>query len=356
MNKTININLGGFIFHIDELAYDKLKKYLEAIKNSLGSSNDETDEILKDIEARICELLNEKLSDNKQVVSDDDINEIIQIMGQPEDYTDGETAEKEENQKEDETESETYKISKKLFRDGEDRYIGGVASGTAHYLGIDITLARILWIFIAIFTGLGLFIYFMLWILTPEAKTSIEKLQMKGEPVNIGNIEKKIREEFENVSEKVKKGASDIENKFKNKTQYRLKNIVDTLVDLLVNMLKLAGKILGGLITTISFIAAFSLIAGLVGWISMSILGLHSYRIPHFETIIPFEIIGVCAIIFALIPFLLLLSLGLKTISIKNKTFSKQTQLILFALWVIVFIVLIFSGLEIGNIHINKTY
>ena len=88
MNKTININLGGYFFHIDETAYKKLKKYLDAIAKSLSDDPEGKNEIIADIEARICELLSEKITETRQVVNELDIHHIIKIMGEPEDYSD----------------------------------------------------------------------------------------------------------------------------------------------------------------------------------------------------------------------------------------------------------------------------
>ena len=90
MNKTININLGGFFFHIDEIAFQKLKRYLDAISRSLSDDPQGKEEIIADIEARISELLSERITDVRQVVNEGDIDEIIVIMGQPEDYTEAE--------------------------------------------------------------------------------------------------------------------------------------------------------------------------------------------------------------------------------------------------------------------------
>ena len=88
MNKTININLGGYFLHIDESAYQKLRTYLDAIARSLSEDPQGKNEIIADIEARISELLSEKIADSRQVVNEQDISDIIKIMGEPEDYTD----------------------------------------------------------------------------------------------------------------------------------------------------------------------------------------------------------------------------------------------------------------------------
>ena len=86
MNKTININLGGVFFHIDEVAYQKLKGYLDAIRRSLSDDPQGRDEIITDIETRIGELLSDKVKDVRQVVNESDIDEVIEVMGKPEDY------------------------------------------------------------------------------------------------------------------------------------------------------------------------------------------------------------------------------------------------------------------------------
>ncbi|UCE93986.1 MAG: transcriptional regulator, partial [Flavobacteriaceae bacterium] len=85
MNKTININLGGVFFHIDEIAYQKLKSYLDAIRRSLSDDPKGRDEIITDIESRIGELLSAKVKDVRQVVNQQDIEEVIDVMGKPED-------------------------------------------------------------------------------------------------------------------------------------------------------------------------------------------------------------------------------------------------------------------------------
>ena len=133
MNKTININLGGYFFHIDETAYQKLRRYLDAISKSLSDDPQGKNEIIADIEARISELLSEKITDARQVVNEQDISNIIKIMGEPEDYT-----ESEEGYAETKATFERRNTSKKLFRDREERFLSGVASGIAHYFDLDV--------------------------------------------------------------------------------------------------------------------------------------------------------------------------------------------------------------------------
>ena len=125
MNKTVNINLGGMFFHIDEDAYQKLTRYFEAIKRSLNNSSGQ-DEIIKDIEMRVSELLNEKQKTDKHVVGLKDVDEVIAVMGQPEDYRidDEEAGNSGPN-----FSNSSSSTTKKLYRDTENGMIGGVLAG-----------------------------------------------------------------------------------------------------------------------------------------------------------------------------------------------------------------------------------
>ncbi|MEL6304508.1 MAG: PspC domain-containing protein, partial [Bacteroidota bacterium] len=199
MNKTVNINLANSLFHIDDDAYNKLKRYLESVKRSFSGTAG-SDEIIADIEARIAELFLEKMENERQVITHKEVDEVIQVMGQPEDYMvdedifeDQPTAKKVNDKK-----------VKKLYRDMDQKYIGGVCSGLEYYLGIDALWIRLIFILLAVFTGFGLIAYILLWILVPEANTTSQKLDMTGEPINISNIERKVKEGFDDVAEKVK--------------------------------------------------------------------------------------------------------------------------------------------------------
>jgi len=201
MNKTVNINLAGIFFHIDEDAYLKLQRYLEAIKRSFTDSQGRS-EIISDIEARIAELFSERIQNEKQVVGIKLVDEVITIMGQPEDYlVDDEIFDDEPQPKQ----RQSSRSSKKLYRDTDNSYIGGVAAGLSHYLGIESIWVRLIWLLFAIGSGgTFIFIYLIFWALVPEAKTTAEKLTMSGDAVNISNIEKKIKDGIDTVSENLK--------------------------------------------------------------------------------------------------------------------------------------------------------
>jgi phage shock protein PspC (stress-responsive transcriptional regulator) len=205
MKKTININLGGQPFIIDEQAYDILHRYFEALKQKFTNENEQK-EILSDIEARVGEVFAERLGKTRAVVNEEDVVYIISLMGKPEDVA-GETESNATNQNT--ASSPTFtpgtsgRADKKFFRDPDNKKVGGVISGLCHYFGWgDPTWIRVATIGIMVlsfFGGLHLgfpiaVIYLILLIVVPEASSSAEKLQMRGQPVTIQNIEKEVRD------------------------------------------------------------------------------------------------------------------------------------------------------------------
>jgi phage shock protein PspC (stress-responsive transcriptional regulator) len=363
MNKTININLGGFFFHIDEIAYQKLKRYLESISRSLSDDPQGKNEIIADIEARISELLSEKIADARQVVNESDIEDIIKIMGQPEDYAEAEEGYNDSNY--------SYKRNttsgKKLFRDGDDKFLGGVCSGIGHYFSIDVIWIRIGFI-VSIASGVSPLIYILLWILLPEANTTAEKLQMEGEPVNIDNIEKKIREEFHNVSEnvsefanqasdKIKEGASKINKSFSAKTKKNngFSDFIDTIGKIILAIFKVLGKFIGILIIFISAAVILSLIiggfsVGSLEWLNVD-GGFLNYPTFFYDATLPIWLLTLCAFLLIGIPFLILFILGLRILSSNVQKMNKPTRLTLSGIWIISLLVIIFTALDFGSSH-----
>ena len=196
MNKTTSINLGGYFFHIDEDAFRKLSNYFEAVRKSL--SPDGREEIINDIESRISELFTEKLGTSKQVIGIKEVDDIITIMGQPEDYK----IEYETPKNDFHSNFAKTSTTKKLYRDKENSFLGGVLSGLGHYFRVDPLWLRIIMVILFFGFGTGLVLYIILWVLIPEAVTTSQKLEMKGEPINISNIEKKVKEGFNEISDK----------------------------------------------------------------------------------------------------------------------------------------------------------
>uniref|UniRef100_UPI004048AF32 PspC domain-containing protein n=1 Tax=Polaribacter sp. TaxID=1920175 RepID=UPI004048AF32 len=363
MNKTININLGGFFFHIDETAFQKLKRYLDAIARSLSDDPQGKNEIISDIEARISELLSEKITDARQVVNEGDIDEVIKIMGQPEDYAEAEEGYANEGYSYQQRKSS----SKKLFRDGDDKFLGGVASGIAHYFDVDTVWIRLAFILFA-FSGFSIVTYIILWIVIPQAETTAEKLQMQGEDVTIDNIEKKIREEFSNVSEKIRNSADEVTGKLKDgaknindnfkkggkKASSGLQDFLDTLGAILLTLFKVFGKFIGVILMIASAVTLISLIIGAfsVGSIDY-IFGLDNDFAPisslFFESTLPSWLLTVCVFLLIGIPVLSLFILGLRIVSSNVKQFSKVTSLTFLAIWILAFLAILFTGIEFSS-------
>ena len=206
MNKTISISLAGFSFIIEEQAYEKLNAYLQALRNSL--EKDEADEVMYDIEIRIAEIFRENL-DKREVVNSDDVAKVISQLGTPE-AIEGQNEENAEN-----AEQETFqeKTRKELFRDMKRGKIAGVCAGLAQYFGMDISLMRIIWILVFIFTVgfVSVVAYVILWIVLPEAETASDFLKMQGKPINFDSLKEagqRVSSFYnENKSEIAKTGA-----------------------------------------------------------------------------------------------------------------------------------------------------
>ncbi|MBK9191108.1 MAG: PspC domain-containing protein [Crocinitomicaceae bacterium] len=202
MNKTISINIGGIVFNIEENAYLNLYNYLQSIKNNFTEIS-EQEEIMNDVEARIAEIFQAKLHDAKQVITDKDVDAMIEIMGRPEDYVSDEFKETSGNTKSESTSSENTTAQKRLFRDTENALLGGVCSGLSHYFNIDVTIVRIIFILLAVLGGSGILIYLVLLFVAPEAVSTSDRMQMKGQHVNLETI----KEHFQNLKNEIKEGA-----------------------------------------------------------------------------------------------------------------------------------------------------
>jgi phage shock protein PspC (stress-responsive transcriptional regulator) len=347
MNKTININLANMLFHIDENAYQKLQRYLEAIKRSFSGTKG-SDEIIADIEARIAELFYEKMENERQVITMKEVDEVIAIMGQPEDYhideeifEDGPAAGPQPRRSR----------VKKLYRDMDRKYIGGVCAGLEYYLGLDALWIRLIFLLLAVFAGgFGLIAYVILWILVPEAATTAQKLDMTGEPVNISNIERKVKEGFDEVADKVRSVDYD---RVGDQVKQTGKSFFDTLGDIILFLFKIFGKFIGILLIIIGastliglFIALFSV--GIIDAIhipGLDLIGMINY------TDTPVWIVSLLTFFAVGIPFFFLLYLGLKILVTNLKSIGNIAKFSLLGLWLISIITLAVLGIKQASAH-----
>lgn len=260
MKKTLTINLGGSVFHIDEDAYQLLDKYLNNLRIHFRKEEG-SEEILNDFEMRISELFNERIRLGYQVISIEEVENVIQRMGKPEELFDEDTKE----EKETTTEQATQKnYRKRLMRDPDNKIIGGVAGGFAAYMGWDATAIRIL-LFLLIFFTHGFIVpfYLLCWIVMPLARTATEKLEMRGESVTIENIGKTVTDGFEKVSN------STSEYLHSDKPRNAFHKIADAFVQVVGFILKfiaiLAGIILFPVLGLILFVLLVVMMALLIG-------------------------------------------------------------------------------------------
>lgn len=260
MKKTFTANLNGTVFHIEEDAFDQLQRYLASIRARLGSSGD-ANEIMADIEARIAELLTERLH-GRQAVALADVDHIKQVMGQPEDYAGDEEAAGPTMAG---ASSGGYRPHKRFYRDPDDKKVAGVLSGLGHYLGMDPIWLRILFV-VLVLAGWGFpaVLYFVMWALVPEANTAAEKLEMKGEPVTVDNIKRMFEEgaeRFKTGAEQMAQEAREMGRRYKQqgyRAAYDRNSTAHRLLDAL-------GKVLGVFLLFISVIIGLSLVAALGG-------------------------------------------------------------------------------------------
>jgi len=341
MNKTVNINLGGMFFHIDEDAYQKMTRYFDAIKRSLSNSTGQ-DEIIKDIEMRIAEIITEKHTSDKQVINVKEVDEIIAIMGQPEDYRiedDGEPKQQTSN-------FDFVRKSRKLYRDTERGMVGGVCTGLGHYFGIDTVWIRIFFVlFVCISFGTGVIAYIVLWAVTPAAITTAEKLEMTGEPVNISNIERKVREEFENVSDKFKNANYD---KMGNQVKTGFERVVGNVGSVFSGIFKAFAKVLGALI---SIFAAMTLVGLVIGFVTLGSTSIVDMPVQNYidalnYTNLPMWIIGLLGFFAIGIPFFFLFLLGLKLLVDNIRSIGNIAKYTLLAVWLVSVGVLITLGVK----------
>lgn len=236
MNQTLTVNISGMVFHIEVDAYDTLKDYLNKIK-SIFSNSEEREEIMQDIESRIAELFSGMMNDKNQVITAADVESVIATMGKPEQYIN----EDEEETTSSSTSQNNVKSDKKLFRNADDRLLGGVCSGLGAYIGFDTVWIRLFFV-AALFLGFGFLTYIILWIVMPEAKTASDKLKMKGEPINVNNIGRKFEEEANKVTEKLKNVDT---NKFSQKAGEVVENTAGAIGTILTTIFSILGKVIG---------------------------------------------------------------------------------------------------------------
>lgn len=345
MKKSIKINLAGLVFNIDEDAYQKLKDYLNAITEQFKEL-EEGEEIIEDIESRIAEIFQGKVDDNKEVISIEDVEQMIKIMGEPEEYLNGDDFTEEPSKKR----SYRPKSAKRFYRDPNDAILGGVCGGLGAYFGIDPLWFRLLFIFLSLGYLSGVLIYLILWAVVPRATTHTQKLEMRGENITIKNIEKSVKAEYENVKDNLK-------NVKKSKGYSRTRNAIHDLADLVGGVLLAILKIILIIIGVSFILAGFAILISFIGvfffkhtFFIPTLFDMEFFYFPDFLQLFVdpgnVPLIMVALVFTICIPLLALIYGGIKLI-FRFKANDKIVGLTAFVLWFLSAIMLLaFTVLE----------
>lgn len=185
MKKTLNVAIGGCSFTIDDDAYKALEEYLDSFKAGLDNSSS-SNEVMDELEMRIADLLKEKIG-KREVIDKNMVNAVLNQIG-PISTKTVRSEESTSQQNEQQYRPGNQETVRKFYRDAEGKKIAGVCSGLALYLNIDVTLVRIIFLVAFLCGSAGFWIYIVLWIVAPEARTAAEKCELRGIPATAENI------------------------------------------------------------------------------------------------------------------------------------------------------------------------
>lgn len=198
MNKIEYLNLGGLPIAADADAAEMLEHYLMDLDLYFGKS-EYAEEIISDIELRMAELIEEKMG-NRKIANMDDVKYAINVMGTADQFDDT-VDDHDFDEKIYTSGPKQGNYSKKLYRDPQEKVIAGVCAGVSAYFGIhDPIWTRLAIVVFTLTGGAGIILYLILWAIMPEARTSIDRLRMKGEPVDLRNIERIVEDGFDHIS------------------------------------------------------------------------------------------------------------------------------------------------------------
>ncbi len=244
MEKTISINLGGTLFYAEEDAYQRLQTYLREVKHYFDAKGDDSGEILRDIEASLAEQFNNAGAGALQrAVTFKEVERALKNMGTVADFF-----AEEKNSADPNSNSGERDLPKRFYRDGDNVVVGGVCSGLGYYFGIDPVWVRLLFAASIFFWGFGVWIYIILWLVAPTAKTTAQKLSMQGEAVNLSSLSNKIKDNLS--SPQLREAGSG--------AVLALSNFLKKFFDLIGRIIKGVGPLLRVLISL--FLIFFSFI------------------------------------------------------------------------------------------------
>lgn len=348
MKKTINITLNGLVFSLEEDGYEKLKNYLDSIKNYYDSP-DEEKEIMADIESSIAEKFSEKLKSKNQAITIADVEDAIKIMGTINEIAESSTIQDTAEEIKDKT-----KLKRRLYRDSDDVIIAGVASGIAAYFGIDPVFFRVGFVLLSFANGLGILAYLILWVAIPKAETNAQKLEMRGKPVNLAELQKTIKEKSKVISEGGREAVSRLKSE---DAFYRIMNFPIKIINLIFIFLKKAvGFFLPIVRILAGALAVIGSIVGILGFGLVSALMIFNINSPYIVSdyplaelaSLPMYYIGVISL-FAVcaLPMIFLSALGVTIIRKKN-SFNLVGSSILIGVWMVAVVTSVVAAADLA--------
>ncbi|MDR1156239.1 MAG: PspC domain-containing protein [Bacteroidales bacterium] len=327
MKRVETININGIVFSIDDDAFGKLGSYLDALGEYFEQEQGGR-EIITDIEARISELFAERNGGTGQVITLADVTKVIQTLGTPEDIVGADADFEAGTATPPQPAQQPGKsIRRRLYRDPDQRYIGGVCSGIAAWLGISPLALRLVFLAVAFFYGLSIAFYALLWIIIPKAKTTAQKLEMSGEPVTISNIEKIIKENLSDPS-----------------LSQSFRNFLNEAGEFLGKVFDVSGRILGVLLGLFMLCWGICIAIGLIVLIFIQDLAFNSMvdwdflsfteLFRHIITPASYTFLLICMILVAVLPVFALIFWGARLI-VGFRVKRKLLHVALSVLWVI---------------------
>jgi len=343
MNKTIIININGIIFHIEEDAYEVLKKYMTDVKRHFMDSADSL-EITTDIENRIAEMFSEVLNaENKQVIIEQDVNAVIGKMGTVADFA---SAQEEDEGTARHNTPKYHNINRRLFRDGEDQLAGGVCAGIANYFNIQPVWIRLLFFFTFFFFGTGLLLYIILWIIIPKAITRADRMAMKGERLDLHGFKQNFEDELKSAGGHAANLRKEIRPLI-----YKTRDFAGGFFEHLGNFLRSSGRILLKLIGVALILGGIGLTVGLlVSIYSFLIHGdnglnhLFPFSMIDYGYTFPFVMAGFLVLQIPLLV-IILLSAG---ILLKRTAINRPAGAIIFIIWLTAFASVLYYSFKIA--------
>ena len=320
MKKTITVNLNGRVFTIDEDAYRLLDNYLNNLRIYFRKEEGAS-EIIADFEARIEELLSEKTRQGYQVITIEQVEEVIARVGKPDDFADREDDAKEEKQT---NFTESAEGKKRFYRNVDDKLFGGVCSGIAAYFGWDVLVVRIIFIVLLFATKLLIVpFYLAAWLAFPGAFTAEQKLKMRGKPITVENIGKTVAAEKEATGNS-RKGC--------------VAGFIDAFVGFIKVLLIGAGCLVGfplAIVLFVVIVVLFGLLFGLGGGL---LVGLPSFVIANHPVLAAITFLLVVGIPAAALVYAIIAHFA------KLNPMNRPVKWTFLIIWIVALIVMLSSG------------